>query len=67
MNRISNYQPFEFPSYNGAEEIISNYVVTFLDEYNTSSHSQFDFLNTASARNEMINCIIDIMNNNIIT
>ena len=47
MNRISNYQPFEFPLFNGAEEITSNYVVTFLDDYNISSHSQFDFLNTA--------------------
>jgi len=67
MNRINNYQPFEFPPYNGAEEITSNYVVTFFDDYKSSSHSQFDFLNTASARNEMINCIIEIMNNNIIT
>jgi hypothetical protein len=50
MNRISNYQPFEFPPYNGTEEIISNYVVTFLDEYNISSNSQFDFLNIASTR-----------------
>lgn len=67
MNRRSNYQSFEFPPYNGAEEIISNYVVTFLDDYNISSHSQFEFLNTASTRNEIINCIIEIMNNNIIT
>jgi hypothetical protein len=67
MTRISNYQPSEFPPYNGAEKIISIYVVTFLDEYNISSNSQSDFLNTASTRNEMINCIIEIMNNNIIT
>ena len=67
MNKVSNYQPFEFPLYNGAEEIISNYLVTFLDEYNSFSNPQFDFLNTVSTRNAMINCIIEIMNNNIVT
>lgn len=67
MNKISNYQTFEFPLYTAAEEVISHYVVTFLDEYNISSNSQFDFLNTASTRNVMIKCIIEIVNNNIIT